>query len=123
MSKDSPKTVPWPLSKALAWCLTRNEEFAQEVASHDRSSPLRNSMENCSRAISVAPCSWPAVLVMNLQGSTRASEASPMMSCCPFLRLHQITRGPLESWQRIMSPREKNIGARPAHVFLSIIIC
>ena len=39
MSKGSPKTVPWPLSKALAWCLTRNEEFAQEVASHDRSSP------------------------------------------------------------------------------------
>ena len=40
MGKGSPKTVPWPLSKALAWCLTRNEEFAQEVASHDRSAPL-----------------------------------------------------------------------------------
>ena len=66
-------------------------------------------MENCSRAISVALCSWTAVLVMNLRTRTRTrpSEASPMMSCCPVLRLHQITRGPLESWQRIMSPQRK----------------
>ena len=39
MGKGSPKTVPWPLSKALAWFLTLDQQFAQEVASHVRSSP------------------------------------------------------------------------------------
>ena len=111
VGKGSPKTVPWPLSKALAWFLTwTNSSHKKSRATIGRRLP-RNSMENCSRAISVALCSWTAVLVMNLNRRTRTrtrpSEASPMMSCCPFLRLYQITRGPLESWQRLIPPQRK----------------
>ena len=80
-------------------------------------------MENCSRAISVAPCSWPAVLAMNLERTYTGKRSKSDDELLSFPALASDCKGPLRKLAEDYVAAREEHRRKTGHVFRSIIIC